>query len=154
LKKFTVLTGILTIALLLTVGSLSAQAATKWHVGAPKVVRGTWRTAYTHNHHYNPFSYYFRDTFTVNMTDTAGGTTMYNHHHHHVSNGSGWGANGQLHYRQLTNHTYQLRSYVDVKHHKLPLTYRITLNHHNQQLNLTRLNGRPAKLGRFYKVAN
>lgn len=154
MKKRTLLTGILTAALILTVGALPAQGANKWRSGAPKVVLGTWRTAYMHNHHYNPFSYYFRDTFTVSMTDTAGGTAMYNRHHHHLSNGSGWGANAQLHYQKLTSHTYRLRSYVDVKHHRLPLIYQVTLSHHQQQLTLTRLNGVPTKLGRFYKITN
>jgi hypothetical protein len=81
---------------LVSVGSSAVQAA-HWHQGAPKFLRGTWRTGYIGNKY----------------TDIS--VNQYSKHKKLVMDGSGMGANSRLHYKYLGKHHYQLKSFGGAK---------------------------------------
>ncbi|MDH5104920.1 hypothetical protein OQI89_03535 [Lentilactobacillus diolivorans] len=100
---------LLSLVLLITVPG-HVEAAT-WHRGAPRVLKGTWRT-----HLYRDTTsggYYTRTTFGINGRSTGGLNVTYSKTKQVKMVGCGWGYNTKLHYRYLGHHRYYLRSYLN-----------------------------------------
>ncbi|WP_056947377.1 hypothetical protein [Secundilactobacillus odoratitofui] len=84
--------------------------ASSWHKGAPKVLKGTWRSTYFHSKDFSNFAY-TRVYFGIDNKSTFGINQFYNKHKKLISSGCGWGINNKLHYRKLSKTKYQLVDY-------------------------------------------
>lgn len=128
---------------LVSVGSSAVQAA-HWHQGAPKFLRGTWRTGYNHmtkSDYPVKGARYQRTTFYIGNKYTDISVNQYSKHKKLVMDGSGMGANSRLHYKYLGKHHYQLKSFGGAK-----LQYFIYVRGHHLKIK--------GNSHVFYKVSN
>lgn len=115
MKKWKLLLGMiaLSLGLLFSFSCANNVSASSWRRGAPRILRGTWKTHLYRNRGRIGIGWYFvRTTFYISNNSSDGLNSGYTHSKRHKGDGCGWGWNEKLHSRYVGNHHYRLVSYL------------------------------------------